>query len=71
MIINYVVGSSYEEDGLFTMTPVGGYTVTIPALFLHHTEGTELQTELASNPDMYLYMGFQNVEEGMVCRFLC
>lgn len=63
VIIDHNDGTSFETEGIFSMI-TEYHVVTIPVLLLYNSEGTELLGEFASNPDIFVYMGFSNVTEG-------
>ena len=63
VFIDNVDGTSYEENGLYSMVGSGLIT-SIPALFIYNDEGNELLSTLSSNPDIYVYLGLRKVAEG-------
>ncbi len=53
------------------MSYTGQDRLSIPALFLFHTEGSDLEARLQENPDLHVYMGLQAPETGVcVCVYV-
>ena len=64
VLIDQTEGSTYETR---TISVLGGSGVDteIPVVLIFNKEGNELLSVLESNPDIYLYLGNERVEQGM------
>ena len=64
VLIDQTEGSTYETRIISTLAG-SGVDTGIPVVLIFNKEGNELLSVLESNPDIYLYLGNERVEQGM------
>ena len=64
VLIDQTEGSTYETSTIPGLAG-SGVDTEIPVVLIFNKEGNELLSVLESNPDIYLYLGNERVEQGM------